>query len=163
MNTHEALRLFAYTEWANARTVAVIRTLDEEQYTRRLESSFPSIADTLGHIVLVEWIWLKRWKGESPNAAPQVDFAREPLLGKLREVEDERRAFLAGLTDDDLAQPLSYHAIDGLPFTQLLGDLFTHLVNHSTYHRGQLATMLRQVGAVPPSTDFVKFVREISH
>ncbi|MBV8519413.1 MAG: DinB family protein [Acidobacteria bacterium] len=163
MNTAEALRLFAYTEWANARTIDVIRTLSEEQYTRALESSFPSIRDTLGHIVLVEWVWLRRWKGESPTAPPDVDYALDALVAKLREVEEERRAFVATLTDDALAQPLSYRAIDGAAFTQILGDLVTHLVNHSTYHRGQLATLLRQVGAAPPSTDFVKFVRETSH
>jgi uncharacterized damage-inducible protein DinB len=112
MNTHEALRLFAYTEWANARTIAVIRTLDEEQYTRQLESSFPSIRDTLAHLVLVEWIWLRRWKGESPGAPPELDFALDSLVAKLRAVEDERRAFLEGLTDDALARPLSYRAID---------------------------------------------------
>ena len=65
--------------------------------------------------------------------------------------------FLRSLSDDALARPVPYTLLNGTRGEQTLGDLLTHVVNHSTYHRGQVATMLRQVGAAPPATDFLVF------
>ena len=159
MNAGEIRHLFAYTEWANARILETIDGLTEEQYTRTIESSFPSIAATLAHIVSVEWVWLRRWKGESPAVVPPWTSGapRETLREQLRAVESERAEFLAALDDAALATPVSYRNIKGDPFTFPLGRLLLHLVNHSTYHRGQLTTMLRQAGASPPATDLLLF------
>jgi uncharacterized damage-inducible protein DinB len=55
---------------------------------------------------------------------------------------------------------ISYHALDGHPYAHPLEKLMRHVVNHSTYHRGQLATQLRQLGHTPPNTDFIRFLRE---
>jgi uncharacterized damage-inducible protein DinB len=52
--------------------------------------------------------------------------------------------------------------LDGQPFAHPLGKLMRHVVNHSTYHRGQLATQLRQLGQTPPNTDFTRFLREVT-
>lgn len=151
--------LFAYTEWANARIFECVDSLTDEQYTRTIESSFPSISATLAHLISAEWVWLRRWKGESPLAVP--DWAngapRGALHEKLREVEAERAAFLDTLTDGSLPELFSYRSVKGDPFTRPLGVTLQHVANHSTYHRGQLTTMLRQAGAVPPSTDFTLF------
>jgi len=150
--------LFAYTEWANARIFECVDGLPEAEYTRTIESSFPSIAATLAHIVSAEWVWLRRWKGESPTVVPEwAGGARAVLHEKLREVEAERAAFLDTLTDAALAESFSYRSVKGDPFTRPLGITLQHVVNHSTYHRGQLTTMLRQAGAAPPSTDFTLF------
>jgi len=104
-------------------------------------------------------VWLRRWKGESPSAGPDwaASPSRETLRNKLREVETERSAFLASLSDSDLMQPITYRNLKGEEWRYLLGDLLLHLVNHSTYHRGQITTMLRQVGITPPSTDLLIF------
>lgn len=160
MNMSDIRPLFAYTEWANARIFECIDGLSDEQYTRTIESSFPSIAATLAHIISAEWIWLRRWKGESPLAAPEWagGAARETLHEELRAIEAERDAFLATLTDDALTVPFSYLSIKGDAFTRPLGVTLQHVVNHSTYHRGQLTTMLRQAGAAPPSMDLTLFL-----
>lgn len=154
--------LYAYNRWANARFFEVLATLDPSQLTLRLESSFPTILATLAHLIGAEWIWLRRWKGESPTEAPR--FVAEPELpglhAKLAEIDAERDRLLAALDEEDLAAPLSYRTMDGTPYRDRLGDLLVHVVNHSTYHRGQLTTLLRQVGATPPATDFVVFVRD---
>ena len=159
MNTTGLQSFFAYNEWANARLLAATADLSNEQFTRDLQSSFRSIRDTLSHIVAVEWVWLRRWKGESPSAGPDwaASPSRETLRNKLREVETERSAFLASLSDSDLMQPITYRNLKGEEWRYLLGDLLLHLVNHSTYHRGQITTMLRQVGITPPSTDLLIF------
>ena len=163
MNVEHVRRLCAYTEWANAQFFDAVDELTEEQYSRTIESSFPSIRDTLAHIISAEWVWLRRWNGESPTVAPPwtTGASRETLHEQLNAVETERAAFLDSLTEDALATPLSYRSIKGDAFTYPLGDQLQHVANHSTYHRGQLTTMLRQAGATPPATDWMVFQRSL--
>jgi uncharacterized damage-inducible protein DinB len=137
--------------------------LTDEQFTRHITSSFPSLRDTVGHIVAVEWIWLRRWQGESPTApAPWATGAsRDTLRQALSDVQAERAEFLARLTAEQLQRVVVYRNLKGDEFRQELRVLLQHLVNHSTYHRGQVATLLRQVGAIPPVTDFVVYRNEV--
>jgi uncharacterized damage-inducible protein DinB len=162
MSLDEVREHFAYGEWANDRFREVIAALPGDQLAVRIESSFSSIVETFAHIVAAEWIWLRRWKGENPSSIP--DWLEQPrfdaLVTRLAEIESERDGFLATLGENDLEKVLSYRTMDGTPYENRLADLFLHVVNHSTYHRGQLATMLRQVGAIPPATDFIVFKRD---
>ncbi|HKR66335.1 MAG TPA: DinB family protein [Thermoanaerobaculia bacterium] len=158
MNVADVRRLYQYNDWANERLLATIEALDDEQRTRKIESSFPSIDATLAHIAFAEWIWLRRWSGESPSVQPDwttFDVVRD----RLRETAAERHAYVDALTDESVSGSLSYRNMKGDPFTGNLGDLLLHCANHSTYHRGQLVTMPRQVGAKPPGTDFSEFIR----
>jgi len=154
--------LFAYNRWANARTLDAAARLTPDQFTRDLGNSFASVRDTLVHIYGAEWIWLERWKGASPTSALSAgDFPDVTIIAsRWKELEGEQSAFLAGLSDADLAQPLEYANLKGERFTGPVGRLMQHLINHSTYHRGQITTMLRQLGATPASTDLVTFLRE---
>jgi uncharacterized damage-inducible protein DinB len=70
MTIDEARELFAYSDWANARFFAAAEALTPEQLSGRAASSFPSVRGTLGHIVGAEWVWLRRWQGESPPSPP---------------------------------------------------------------------------------------------
>jgi uncharacterized damage-inducible protein DinB len=162
MTIDEARQLFAYGSWANALMFSVARGLSEEQFRARAASSFPSVAATLGHIVGAEWVWLRRWRGESPTTVPS--WAPEPVLAELEAqlaaVEAERGSFLDPLSDADLDRVVSYRTMAGQAYSDPLGALIRHLVNHSTYHRGQLATQLRQLGVAPPSTDLIRFLRQ---
>lgn len=149
--------MFAYNEWANARMIETIRGLSDEQFTQNIPSSFPTIRETLAHIAVGEWLWLRRWKGENPTARPEwvTGAPLAKIEDELRAIESDRGEFLSTLTDADLDRIVEYRTLAGDPFSNQLGDLMVHLVNHGTYHRGQLTTMLRQVGAKPPATDFV--------
>jgi len=153
---------FAYDEWANAGYFDAVAGLTEDQFTRELTSSFPSIRDTLAHIVASEWVWLRRWEGESPEARPEWE--PRATLGELRrelsQVETGRSVFLSSLMDEDLDGSITYRDLKGQQWTNRLADLCLHVVNHSSYHRGQLATLMRQVGATPPATDLVVFARQ---
>jgi uncharacterized damage-inducible protein DinB len=153
---------FAYNKWANDRTLEAVGTLSPEQVTRNLGSSFPSIRDTAAHIASAEWIWLRRWKGESPTSHP--DWAKhapmDVVVGKFAEVEAERSVWLATLTDADVERVLAFRLLNGNDDKQLLSAQLLHLVNHSTYHRGQIAGMIRQVGGTPVSTDLIAFRRK---
>ena len=154
-------RLYAYCDWANDRMLAVIADLSDEQFSRELVSSFSSIRETLSHIAFAEWLWLQRYKGTSPSETPDWTESRslEVLRDRMHATAADRREYLDALGDDAIASTIDYRSMSGDPFTMSLGDVLVHCANHSTYHRGQLVTMLRQVGATPPGTDFTVFAR----
>jgi len=162
MTINEARELFDYGSWATARMFGAAEALTEEQLEAPMTSSFPSFSATLAHIVAAEWIWLRRWLGDSPATVP--DWVARPALAQtkteLAAVEAERASFLERLTDADLAEAVVYRGLDGQAFSLPLGQLMRHVVNHSTYHRGQLVTLLRQLGHTPPNTDLVRYLRE---
>src|SRR5436305_1261056 len=124
MTTDEARQLFHYNAWATARMFSAAEALTAEQLEAPLVSSFPSLMATLAHIVATEWIWLQRWLGESPTGAPA--WAAEPSLrglkAQLSAIEAERSALLAGRTDTDLEDVVSYRGGDGQAFAHPLAD-----------------------------------------
>ncbi len=82
------------------------------------------------------------------------------MRDELGRVERDRAEFFSALSDADLLRPFSYRNLKGEAFTQPLLDSLVHVVNHSTYHRGQIATMYRQAGHAAPATDLIVFKRE---
>jgi uncharacterized damage-inducible protein DinB len=158
----EIFDLYEYNRWANDRVLNAVDPLTPEQFTRDLQNSFPSVRDTIVHIMSAEWIWLSRWLGTSPTGRPDDwDVSTlEAIRARWAQIEAQRGAFIATLTPESLATPVSYRNTQGEPFTNPLGHLLRHVVNHSTYHRGQVATMLRQLGVPPISTDLVLFYRQ---
>ncbi len=149
MDADDIRELSTFDAWANRRLFEASAALTSEQRARRVASSFPSLADTLAHILAEEWIWLRRCLGEDPHDTP-------PSL-ELGEVLAERLALIRGLTGGDLAREVPFRSLEGHPRRQTVRDMLVHVVNHSTYHRGQAATILRQLGAAAPETDFVVF------
>lgn len=159
MNRQDIFTLFDYNRWANERILGAVERLTPEQFVRDLGNSFPSVRDTLAHILGAEWVWLRRWHGESPaKGLPATEF---PTVASLRDrfavVEKERRAFLEGVPEERLAQPLPYTDFAGKQHALPLVHSLQHLVNHGSYHRGQVTTLLRQVGGTPVSTDMSRF------
>lgn len=162
MNAEEIIDLYRFNEWANKKFIDAIQKLDEEKYVMEIKSSFPSIRSTISHIIGSEWIWLQRWIGKKPNAPP--DWYNTPSINtlseKLNEIESERQKFLSGLNDQDLGKLLYYTLLSGKAQQNTLQETLLHAINHSTYHRGQLATLFRQVNETPPSTDLITYYRE---
>jgi uncharacterized damage-inducible protein DinB len=101
--------------------------------------------------------------GTSPTAFPDVSALASVAAVRARwdELWSEQQAFLGSLDDGDATRPVSYRLFNGDPDTRPLGELMRHVVNHATYHRGQIVTMLRQLGKTPPSTDYIRFLREV--
>ncbi len=150
-------QLYEYNYWARDRQLEVCRKLSDEQFTRAVGGSFASLRDTLAHVAWAEWIWCERWNGRSPRTASNPgQFAN---LGALEEywrgVEREVRAFVSSISDAKLAQPLTYTNLAGVQWTYPLGDAMFHLMNHGTYHRGQVTMLLRQLGAKPVEVDYL--------
>jgi len=159
---------------------SVLEKVTPEQFTTAIQSSFPSLRESVFHIFAAEWIWLKRWTGASPVAIQPVKGVSfetwktlrsagvpPPLqldsAGQLRSfcdsIEQERYAFLSGLTESVLQAPVSFSDMAGTPFSEPLFELMQHVVNHGTYHRGQVTTLLRQCGAQTISLDMLYFFR----
>jgi len=159
MDVERIQELYKYNAWANAEVFESVAKLTPEQFNKDLATSYGSVKGTLVHIVGGEWIWLRRWLGTSPRALlnPNDFSSVEQIKKRWEEVEQERKEFVANLTEESLQEVLSYTNIKGQPFSYPLWQALQHLVNHSTYHRGQITTMLRQLGAQPVATDFLVF------
>jgi uncharacterized damage-inducible protein DinB len=160
----EIRELYAYNRWANRTVLAACEQLNAEELTRDLRSSFPSVRATLVHILSAEWIWLERWQGKSPKAMPERwrNLGLDGIGEQWREVEHGQISFLERLTEPALASEVRYRRLAGQVHAAPLEQLLRHVPNHSTYHRGQVVTMLRQLGATAPATDLVLFHRERS-
>ncbi|MGH7474909.1 MAG: DinB family protein [Longimicrobiales bacterium] len=158
----EIRQLYAYNRWANAEILTAGCALPADAYARDLGSSFPSVRDTLVHILGAEWVWLCRWQGSSPRSLPE-DWAastQQELTARWAQVEADQTHFLAGLTEQRLDDVIAYTNFAGTALESPLWQMLRHVVNHSTYHRGQVVTMLRQLGFAPPSTDLIHYHRE---
>lgn len=153
--------MFEYNYWARDLQLRACTRLTDEQFLRPLGSSFSSVRDTTAHLLWAEWLWLERWLGRSPTKREAEDFAPSKFRNvaaiedRWRTVERNARHFLSGLAEEKLSQPLTYTNLQGEKWTYPLWQTLFHLVNHQTYHRGQITTMLRQLGAQPPQIDFL--------
>jgi uncharacterized damage-inducible protein DinB len=164
MTVHEATELVGYNDWANARLLGCAAELPGEQWSRDLGGSYPTLLGVVAHIVGAEWVWLRRWQGDSPTSAPAWFSEPEPLslLEALSAVRGERLESLSTLSDVDLEREIRYTLLGGSQGAQPLATLLRHTVNHSTYHRGQVAAMLRRLGVAPPATDLLVYAAEQS-
>ncbi len=152
--------LFRYNKWANDRFMTAMERLNSEQFTRTITSSFPSIQETLHHLIFAEWLWLSRWKGNSPSEPPSSwdTSTFESMRRLLSDTQNDQRAFLAALSNSDLEKVVHFRRVSGEPMHAPLHHLMRHVINHATYHRGQLTTLIRQVGGNVTSTDLLGFV-----
>jgi len=149
--------LVDYNYWARDRQLQACAALSEEQFLQPLGGSFPSLRDVLAHLMAVEWIWLERWRGRSPRALlPAADFPTLAALSeRWRSVEREFREYVAGLSEETLAAPLTLVNTRGQQWTYPLWRQIWHLLNHQSYHRGQVTDKFRLLGLDPARVDFL--------
>jgi len=160
MNTQDILLQFEYNRWANARLLEAAASLTNDQFTRNLSSSYSSIRDTLTHLLGAEEVWLMRWKGLSPTS--MLDAASFPDVRSLKvrwsEVEIDQWNFLSKISDESLEELVEYQNFKNDTWEYPLWAMIYEMVNHASYHRGQVVAMMRQVGAKPTQLDFLVFV-----
>jgi uncharacterized damage-inducible protein DinB len=149
--------MFDYNYWARDRQIQVCACLTEKQFVRPLGNSFPSIRDTLTHLLAVEWLWLERWRGRWPQTllAPEEFPTLAALSERWATVEREMREYVAGLNGEALQCPVTFRSTRGQVWTFALWRMMLHLLHHQSYHRGQVTTLLRQLGTQPPKVDFL--------
>lgn len=163
MTLDEAMTLVDYHYWSRDRILEALEPLTPEQYTKDLGNSFKSVRDTIVHTYAAELNWYLRWAGTSPtgfadpDAFPDVRTVRDAWKSQ----EQKVRLFVLSLGEDNVHRTFKYRTFDGQEMESEFAHMLQHVVNHATYHRGQLTTMLRQLGVpAPKSQDLIRFYRE---
>ncbi len=157
------LQYAAYNCWASNKLFDCINNLSDDQVNREITSSFSSIYKTVLHMLDAENIWWQRIK-----LAEHIDVPSENFKGSIGELtrvlaaqSKQWEEWIANATENQLTHVFAYQNSKKEQFKQPVHEVILHLFNHGTYHRGQLVTILRQLGIdkIPP-TDFIVFCRK---
>ena len=150
---------FDYTLWASLRLLDAAGRLTDEELRRDLKVSHGSILGTLQHIYYADRVWLARLEGRTPAAfmdpepGPDVAALKEHWPVVIKGLRD-----FAGYAPEELLEgPLTFKRLNGDAYSLTHWKVLLHVVNHATLHRGQVMGMLRQLGHVPPGTDYLFF------
>lgn len=143
------LKLYQYNAWANDR---VLECLNRQDVTDE------KILTLMGHIVAAQFLWLHRIKGlPPPDVKLWGDYARDQLNTMATRANEQWLAFVE--VTEDFNREMTYKNYTGDPYTNNVEMVMIHLVNHSSYHRAQIALLLRQKGLEPVNTDFITYDR----
>jgi uncharacterized damage-inducible protein DinB len=148
---------YAYERDCNAKAMRMILSVPP---AGRASPAFARAVDKMAHLVAARHYWLFRL-GECQDR-PETWFPRTPidrLPALLHDIEERWTAFLARLSDADLAAPRVLTAEDGRRWRWPLVDLLTQLFGHAWYHRGQIAMLVKDAGGEPVDTDYIFWSR----
>lgn len=151
----------AYNLWANETLATIISGQDESLFFEKVPSSFPNLFETVEHIWQAELVWMQRIKQEASSNKPTFPSKdMGALLAILLQVDKDWIGIIEGMTEENLTEIIEYNNWQGKPFSTSVWQIVQHVFNHSTFHRGQIITMLRQLGITKlPSTDYITFSR----
>lgn len=162
MNKQDILLLYRYNQWATARILNAAADLTQEQFAA--PASFPhgGLRGTLVHALFAEWIWRRRWEGESPTQRfkPEEFPTFESLQTRWLEEEKQLMDFVSNVTEERINSPFDYKTTAGIPFTQVMWQVMAHVVNHGTQHRSEAAAILTDLGHSPGDLDLISFLME---
>jgi uncharacterized damage-inducible protein DinB len=163
MTLEEIKVLWDFNTWADGLVFDAVARLSPEQYQRDMQSSHGGILGTLAHIVSAERGWLGRWTNDRPiqQSSLQDVASVEELRGHWQQVGEKMQQYLTTLNNARLQELMTTTSQSGL-VTNSYWQMIQHVVDHSSYHRGQIVTMLRQVSVTPPSTGLLRFYRDMA-
>jgi len=146
------LKLYQYNAWANRR---VMDGLQRQAVTDE------RILTLMGHILAAQFLWLHRIKALPP---PDVKLWGTYTLDQLAEMTEKASTEWLNFVEstDSFNRDISYRNYVGDPYTTNAEMIMIHLVNHSSYHRAQIALLLRDKGFEPVNTDFITYDRVIT-
>lgn len=148
---HEAIRrLFEHLQWADESVLDSLRAGGRASL-RALE--------LYAHVLGAEAVWLARLRGVAIRVPvwPPAEF--EACAKLMAETHAALAGFIDSLDDASLERTVHYRNSAGAEFDSQIGDILLHVMLHGTYHRGQVALLLRDAGATPAPTDYIAFVR----
>lgn len=164
MNKQDIELLYKYNQWANKRILDAAANVTEEQFL--VPASYPhgGLRGTLTHALFAEWLWRRRWEGESPTTGmtPEDFPTLEALRKHWREEEVKLMDFVMSRTEEQLNQTFQYKNTKGRVFENILWHVMAHVINHGTQHRSEAAAMLTELGHSPGDIDMILFLREQS-
>jgi uncharacterized damage-inducible protein DinB len=143
-------RLFAHNAWADERALEAMRRAgsDDPRTARALS--------LLAHLVGAEEVWASRIEGRDSRTAVWPTLGIEECEALARDVHAALRAIAERA---DLAAEIRYRTSAGAEFASRLDDILLHVALHGSYHRGQVALLLRDAGAEPAPTDYIAWAR----
>lgn len=156
--------LLDYNDWANEQVLDAAARLSRDAYNHDFGQAWGSVRGTLTHLYEVDQLWLRRWEqGDAPvahdiEAFDTLDDLREAWL----EVMEARRVFINGLKPGGLDQQRPYTNSKDEAYAEPLWQQLFHVINHGTDHRGQISTMLTELGVQHPELDFIFWARGIN-
>ena len=141
--------LYQYDAWANKRAIECLR---------RQNVKDKKILRLMGHILVAQFVWLHRVKDlPPPDLSLWGDYELKELVAMSEQVSDQWLQFLDDT--DDFNRQMTYKNTTGAPFTNNLEMIITHVANHATYHRAQIAILLPPMGLKAVNTDFITYDR----
>jgi len=162
MDLQDIHLLYEFNYWAKAKMLGAVESLPEQELYKDFKTSFRGIHGTLVHICAAEHVWLQRFTGNPSPKFLKIDDL--PTYGSVKakweEVEKGMLSHLASLNDDLLQEKFSFSTSEDKSVSSIRWQALQHLVNHGTYHRGQITSLIRQLGGTPASTDLIAFYRQ---
>lgn len=153
----------AYEIWANEQLLQLATDLSPEQQNQPIVSSFPSVHKTFLHMWDAASAWWQRLQMHEQVVMPSLSFhpSMKDIANGLLHQNHQWYSFVKEASEEMLLASLPYKNIRGEHYTQPVAEIVLHLSNHGTYHRGQIVTMLRQLGVERiPQTDYILFTRQ---
>ena len=143
---------FAYNHWANVQALESMRGAGPPPPPRSLK--------WMGHIIGAEWLWMARLKGDAPDIQVWPELTVEGCADWMTHLPRAWQEYVVGLAPDGPGQPVAYHNSKGEPWTNRVEDVLMHVLQHSGYHRGQIASDVRAAGGEPAVTDYIHYIRQ---
>lgn len=160
------IRLFEYKRWANERLFGKVKTLPSEAISAPELIVFGSLINTLNHVLTVDLIFKSHLAGEAHGFTTRRPAQSPPLSELWSDQSDVDAWYLqyarthSGADHDEI---IEFEFVDGGSGAMSRGDILLHIVNHGTYHRGHIGTMLYNMSVEPPTTDYTVFLRDAVH
>lgn len=152
-----------YNHWANEKFVSLLAEISPKHLDKSVKSSFPSLRKTIFHIWDAEVLHLNRLKGTSLSYFPSEKYPLTTPVEKLLKTSKEFYEFIQDKEDDFFTTDCIYKNTQGEEFSQPFSELILHCMNHSSFHRGQIITILRGMGFTTfPQTDLIHFLRRVN-
>lgn len=160
----DLVSLYAYNSWANARVLETLRALPEADYVKEQGGGWPSLRATFVHLAGATDAWAERFSGREATRLATVEElpGLEDAARLLLAAEEKHGRLLPALTPARLAGPFTWKNLKGEAKTAPFWVVVRHVVNHQTYHRGQISAMVRRLGHAPKSTDMVVWGIEVA-
>jgi uncharacterized damage-inducible protein DinB len=151
-------RMLRFHHWAEDAVFAGIATLTAQELDMPWGGSFGTGRAMLAHIIGAERLWCDRWYGRTSRPQYPATHSGADFRDEWARVRTEQRTFIDALSQEALSRDLNYVNMRGDAKSFPLDDLLIHVVNHGTYHRGQMTQLLRDRGRDVPGTDFIVYM-----
>ncbi len=151
-------KLFAYHQWAAAESLKHVKSSGEELYTRQGTNSFASIEEMTKHVIGVEKLWLQRMMGNPKPVFENFDVATvEKAIEAFSLLHAEMDLYFTSLTEAQWKETIDFQNMRGNDFSLTREEMLFTVINHASYHRGQVTSFLRQFGFSGIPLDYLYF------